>query len=84
MTLDNWYVRIHFTETENTEELNLARIQTGTQTQSKARLRLEPTVFLIKITHLVSGLAEVQVLSVSAQKEFSERQSDRQEIDLLR
>ena len=32
----------------------------------------------------MSGLTEVQVLQVSAQKEFSERQSDRQEIDLLR
>ena len=32
----------------------------------------------------VSGLTEVQVLHVSTQKEFSERQSDGQEIDLLR
>ena len=32
----------------------------------------------------VSGLTEVQVLHVSGQKEFSERQSDRQEVDLLR
>ena len=32
----------------------------------------------------VSGLTEVQVLHVSAQKEFSERQSDRPEIGLLR
>ena len=32
---------------------------------------------LIKITHGVSGLTEVQVLYVSVQKEFSERQSDR-------
>ena len=31
----------------------------------------------------MSGLAEVQVLHTPAQKEFSERQSDRQEIDLL-
>ena len=31
----------------------------------------------------MSGLTEVQVLHVSMQKEFSERQSDRQEIDLL-
>ena len=38
--------------------------------------------FLIRITHLVSRLTEV--LCVSAQKEFSKRQSDRQEIDLLR
>ena len=32
----------------------------------------------------MSGLTEVQVLHVSVQKELSERQSDRQEIDLLR
>ena len=36
-----------------------------------------------KITHLVSGLNEAQVLCLSAQKEFSKRQSDRQEADLL-
>ena len=30
-----------------------------------------------EITHLVSGLNEAQVLDVSWQKEFSERQSDR-------
>ena len=40
--------------------------------------------FLIRITHQVSGLTEVQVLPASEQKEFSERQSDREEIDLLR
>jgi len=32
---------------------------------------------LIKITHLVFGLTEDQVLCVSWQKEFSGRQSDR-------
>ena len=32
----------------------------------------------------MSGLTEVQVLKVSMWKEVSERQSDRQEIDLLR
>ena len=32
----------------------------------------------------MSELTEVQVLYASAQKEFSERKSDRQEIDLLR
>ena len=32
----------------------------------------------------MSGLTEVQVLHVSELKEFSESQSDRQEIDLLR
>ena len=31
----------------------------------------------------MSGLTEVQVLHASAQKEFSERQSDRKEIHLL-
>ena len=38
----------------------------------------------IRITHLVSGLTEDQVLCVSEQKEFSERQSDRLEMDLFR
>lgn len=33
--------------------------------------------FLIRITHLTSGLTETQVINASAQKEFSERQSDR-------
>ena len=33
---------------------------------------------------MVSGLNEAQVLDVSSQKEFSERQSDRQEVDFLR
>ena len=33
--------------------------------------------FPTEITHLVSGLNEAQVLDVSSQKEFSERQSDR-------
>ena len=36
----------------------------------------------IRITHLVCGLSEAQVLCVSAQKEFSKRQSERQETDL--
>ena len=40
--------------------------------------------FKIRITHQVSGPTEVQVLHASVQKEFSERQSDRQEIDVLR
>jgi len=31
---------------------------------------------LIEIPHLISGLKEAQVLYVSLQKEFSERQSD--------
>ena len=43
----------------------------GTQAQPKLRLGFEPLSFT-EITHLVSGLAEVQV-----QKEFIETQSDR-------
>ena len=41
------------------------------------------TRFKLALTHLMSGLTEVQVLYASNQKEFSERQSDRQEIALL-
>ena len=41
-------------------------------------------IYKMRITHLVSGLTEVQGLCVSAQKEFSKRQSDRQERVLLR
>ena len=48
----------------------------------KLRLGLEPSL-LTKITHLVSGLNEPQAVYVSVQKEFSKRQSDRQEVDLL-
>ena len=33
---------------------------------------------------MVSGLNEAQVLDVSSQKLFNERQSDRQEVDLFR
>ena len=40
--------------------------------------------FLIRITQLVSGLTEVQVLHASVQKEFSKRHSDRQEIDFIK
>ena len=47
----------------------------GTRTQPKPRLGLEP--LLVEITHLVSGLNEAQVLYVSSQKEFTERQNDR-------
>ena len=32
----------------------------------------------------MSGLTEVQVLGASVQKEFSERQSDKKEINILR
>ena len=39
--------------------------------------RPETHGLLIEIRHLVSGLNETQVLNVSLQKEFSERQSDR-------
>ena len=40
-------------------------------------------IFPIETTQLVSGLNEAQVLYVLAQKEFSERQSDRLEVELL-
>ena len=46
---------------------NPAKTQTGTCTHG----------LLIEITHLVSGLNEAQLLDVSSQKEFSERQRDR-------
>ena len=49
----------------------------GTQTRRKPSFQTE-------ITHLVSGLSEAQVLNVSSQKESSERQSDRKEVDLFR
>ena len=39
--------------------------------------RPETHGLLIEIRHLVSGLIETQVLNISLQKEFSERQSDR-------
>ena len=52
------------------------------RTQTQPKPRLGPTV-LIRITHPMSGLTEAQVLHASSQKEFSERQGDRQEIDLL-
>ena len=44
---------------------------------------LEPS-HLTEITHLASGLNEALVLDVSLQKEFSERQNDRLEVDLFR
>ena len=46
---------------------------------AKTALGLAPTL-LIKITHLVSGLIEVQILHVSTQKEINKRQSDREKI----
>ena len=61
-----------------------------TRTQPEPRLGLEPTVlfcfvlFSLESLNPVSGISEVQVLCTSARKEFIERQSDRQEIDLLR
>ena len=36
-----------------------------------------------KITHLISGLNEAQVLCVSVQKEFSKRQSGSHKVNLL-
>ena len=44
---------------------------------------LEPIVFYLR-SHLVSGLNEAQVLDISSQKEFIERQSDRYEVGLFR
>ena len=38
---------------------------------------LHPHGLLTEITHVVSGLNKAQVLDVSSQKEFIERQSDR-------
>ena len=49
------------------QDLNPAKTQIGTWIPC----------LLINITHLVSGLNEAQVLDVSSQKEFSERQTDR-------
>ena len=50
----------------------------GTQTQPKPSLGLEPTWLGLKPSqkprYLVSGPKEVQILDVSSQKEFSERQ----------
>ena len=37
-----------------------------------------------EIIHLVSGPNEAQALDVSSQKEFSERQSGREEVDLFK
>ena len=53
----------------------------GTQTQSKPCFGLEPTWLGLEPSqnpqYLVSGPNEAQVLDVSSQKEFSERQSVR-------
>ena len=60
----------------------------GTQTQPKPSLGVEPMGLGLKPSqnpwYLVSGANEAQILDVSSQKEFSERQSDRWEIDLFR
>ena len=59
------------------------------------RLGLEPSISPVcdpnpgkslptEIIDLVSGPNEVQVLDVSSKKEFSESQSDREEVDLFR
>lgn len=44
---------------------------------------MKNTSYLLGVLVLVSGLPEVQVFCVSPQKEYSERLSDREEIDLL-
>ena len=60
----------------------------GTETESKPYLGLEPTWLGLKPSQnpqcLVSGPNETRVLDVSWQKELSERQSDRLEVDLFR
>ena len=60
----------------------------GTPTQPKRCLGLEPMWLGLKPSqnpwYLVSEPNEAQVLKVSSQKEFSKRQSDRQEVDLIR
>ena len=48
---------------------------------AKPSLGLEPSP---NPWYLASGLNKAQVLDVSSQKEFSERQSDREEVDLFR
>ena len=60
-------------ETDSTNSLNLARTQIGTWTHS----------FKVESLTLCLDWTEVRVLYASTRKEFSERQSDRQEIDLL-
>ena len=55
------------------QDLNLAKTQLGTNPRGQAKTHSVAT----EITHLVSGPNEAQVLNVSSQKEFSERQSDR-------
>ena len=58
------------------------------QNPAKPCLGIEPTWLGLKPSqnpwYLVSGPNEVQVLDVSSKKEFSERQSDREEVDLFR
>ena len=60
---------------------NSAKTLLGTWTQSKPSLGLEPTWLGLKPSqnqwYLVLGPNKAQVLDVSSQKEFSERQSDR-------
>ena len=53
----------------------------GTRSQPKSSLKLEPTWLGLKPSqnpgYLFSGPNKAQVLGVSLQKEFSEKQSDR-------
>ena len=46
-------------------------------TEPPRKPHLHPHGLLTEITHVVSGLNKAQVLDVSSQKEFIERQSDR-------
>ena len=55
--------------------LKLSALTAGTHSQN--------TDWDLNPGHPVSGLTEVQVLPASVQKEFSERPSERQEIDVL-
>ena len=60
-------------DTNSPWDSNRAQTQIGTGTHG----------LLTEIPYLFSGLNEAQVLDVSLQKEFSERQSDKQEVGLL-
>ena len=50
---------------------------------AKTLIETWPHGVLIRITHLVSGWTEAQVLCFSVQNKFSKRQSDRHEVGLL-
>ena len=66
-----WNLIVWFSRSE-TVHLRLG-LELTCQDSNPAKTHSLPT----EVTHLVSGLNEAQVLDVSLQKEFSERQSDR-------